>query len=207
MNSPKVITTGSHALLLSLLNIFSALRSLGLRADAGAGKKVVKETRDKAVDILIKRATKKAARRAAGAGAVMSGVWQNAGETYGELYNSAATQGDRIRASLVAGSIAGALDAAIPLIVLKRVFPTNVASKLSDKALKRTAIETLGENLDKAFKGYTPLKRKFFLTLAKDTSNEAWTEFKTSPTPEDYQKILSVVGERELLHTAVERIH
>ena len=142
----------------------------------GAGKKVVKETRDKAVDVLIKRATKKAARRAAGAGAVMSGVWQNAGETYGELYNSAATQGDRIRASLVAGSIAGALDAAIPLIVLKRVFPTNVASKLSDKALKRTAIETLGENLDKAFKGYTPLKRKFFLTLAKDTSNEAWTE-------------------------------
>lgn len=141
-----------------------------------AGGKVAKETRAKSVDVLVKRAATKAARRGTAAGVTTSSVWQNAGETYGDLYDTAATREDRIAASLMAGSIAGALDAAVPLIVLKRMFPAKVASELTDKVIKKTALDTLRDNLDNAFQGYSPLKRKFFVTLAKDTSNEAWTE-------------------------------
>lgn len=154
-----------------------AKRALAKKISGKLGEEALERGAVKGVrNQLVRRATAKAARRGTATGVAASSVLQNAGETYGELYDTAASRGDRIGAALTAGSIAGALDAAVPIAVLRRVFPAKAVKGMGDEALKKTAIRQVEDKIDKAFEGYSSLKRKFFTVMAKDTSNEAWTE-------------------------------
>ena len=153
-----------------------AKRAIRKRIGNNMRSRLAKEGGEKARDALASRSARKVARRAATGGLAASSFTQNAGETYSELYDTAASRGDRIRASLAAGTVAGALDAAVPITVLRRVFPASAGKEVADATLKKTAVKKMTDKIDEAFKGYKPLKRRFLTSLARDTSNEAWTE-------------------------------
>ena len=151
-------------------------RTIAKRVAREVSSEAIKLAQQQARKKLIEAAAKRGAAKASTIGVGASSVLQNAGETYGELYDTAATRGDRIKASLVAGTVAGALDSIVPATVLRRMMPPRVAKDMAEDQLKKQGIEALTKQLDKAFEGYAPLKRKFLSTLAKDTGQEAWTE-------------------------------
>lgn len=151
-------------------------KTLAKRVGRGVAGEALEATQRKAREKLVKRAAARARTLAQGGGVFASSWLQSSGEVYGEIYDTAATRGDRIKASLVAGTISGALDSVIPVTVLRRMFPPSVAKDMAEDQIKKQGLELLTKQIDDAFAGYAPLKRKFIGTLAKATGGEAITE-------------------------------
>jgi len=131
----------------------------------------------------------KLARRAARASAstravVADSIIQNTGATYGELSQEEVGRIDRITNALAGGTLAGALDAALPAIALNRLFG-NKASAM--KAMSKVEQSVFGK---------PGSLRNFFSIALKDIGVEGTTEA--------FQELIQEVAVQRGVHGSIE---